>query len=62
VADNPHVRYFESRKRGYTTIDVEAGRITTKFRSVSDATDPAATVETLKSFIVEDGRPGAIGI
>lgn len=62
AADNPHVRYFESRKRGYVTVDVEAERLTTKFRSVSDATIPDATVETLKSFIVQDGRPGANSI
>ena len=59
AADNPHVRYFESRKRGYVTVDVEAERLTTNFRGVSDATDPNATVQTLKSFIVEDGHPGA---
>ena len=24
LADNPHVRYFESRKRGYTMLDIDA--------------------------------------
>jgi len=57
--DNPHVRYFESGKRDYSTIKIEPERITTRFRSVGDATSAKASV-TLKSLVVENGRPGAI--
>ena len=60
LPDNPHVRYFESRKRGYATLDIEAAQITARFRSLIDATDSNTEVETLKSFVIEDGRPGAI--
>jgi len=56
---NPHVRYFESRLRGYMTVDIAAKRMTTRFRAISDPKDPKAPISTLKSFVVEDGRPGA---
>jgi len=60
LADNPHVRYFEGRRRGYVSVDVTAAGMTTQFRAVSDVRDPKATVETLQSFVVENGRAGAM--
>ncbi len=60
LPDNPHVRYFESRKRGYSMLDIDAKTITARFRALADVTDPATEVETLKSFVVEDGRPGIV--
>jgi len=60
MPDNPHVRYFESRKRGYATLDIEPQCVTATFRSLADATDPNTEVETLKSFVVEEGRPGLV--
>ncbi len=60
LPDNPHVHYFESRQRGYATVQIEPERITTRFASVGDATSARAGVTTLQSFVVENGRPGAI--
>jgi alkaline phosphatase D len=60
LPDNPHVRFFESRFRGYACADITRGAMTTRFRVVSDVSMPDATVSTLKTFAVEDGRPGAI--
>ena len=57
---NPHVRYFESRKRGYAALDIGPDKIVTRFRSLSDVNDMAATVSTLKTFAVENGRPGVV--
>jgi alkaline phosphatase D len=57
---NPHVRYFESRQRGYVSVALTRQTMTTRFRAVSNVTDPTATVSTLRSFVVEDGRPGAL--
>jgi alkaline phosphatase D len=34
--------------------------MTTRLRTLSNARDPRATVSTLRSFVVESGRPGAI--
>ena len=60
LPDNPHVRYFESRRRGYAILDIDVKTITARFRALADVTDPATEVETLKSFVVEDGRPGVV--
>jgi alkaline phosphatase D len=56
---NPHVRYFESRQRGYVSVSLTRQTMTTRFRAVSNVTDPNATVSTLRTFVVEDGKPGA---
>jgi alkaline phosphatase D len=60
VAQNPHVRFFESRKRGYAVTDLTPDQMTTRLRTVSDAVDPAATIDTLAAFVVESGKPGAL--
>ena len=58
LPDNPHVRFFDSRVRGYAIVEVTPARMTTRFQAVSDAADANATVSTLRSFVVEDGHPG----
>jgi alkaline phosphatase D len=55
---NPHIKFFESRKRGYVSVDLTRKTLTAKYQTVSDVTDPAATLSTLKTFVVEDGKPG----
>jgi alkaline phosphatase D len=60
MPDNPHVRYFEGRHRGYVSVELTPERMTARLRTVSDAADPRATVATLRSFVVESGRPGAV--
>ena len=60
VRDNPQVRYFETRMRGYVCVDLTRERMETRFRSVADITDPQAAVTTLKTYVVENGRPGAV--
>jgi alkaline phosphatase D len=60
LPENPHVRYFESRQRGYVAVDLFRDRMETRLRVISDRRDPKATVSTLKRFVVESGKPGAI--
>jgi alkaline phosphatase D len=60
MPDNPHVRYFESRQRGYVLVELTPERMTTHLRNLSDVRDPQATVSTLRSYVVESGRPGAM--
>jgi alkaline phosphatase D len=60
MPDNPHVRFFESRQRGYVSVELTPERMTAHLRTVSDVRDPRATLSTLRSFIVESGRPGAL--
>jgi alkaline phosphatase D len=60
MPDNPHVHFFESSKRGYVCVDLERNKMTTRMRAVSDAHDPQAGISTLKTFVVEDGKPGPV--
>ncbi len=60
VPENPHIRFFESRKRGYVSVDLDRSRMQVRMRAVSDAHDPNAAISTLKTFAVENGKPGAV--
>ena len=60
LPDNPHVRFFESRRRGYVCVDLEREHMQVRMQVVSDAADPKAEVATLKAFAVESGRPGVV--
>ncbi|WP_308581295.1 alkaline phosphatase D family protein [uncultured Pseudomonas sp.] len=59
---NPHVKFFDSRQRGYVSVALDAQRMLTNFRVITDPRDLAATVSTLQSFVVEPGRAGAIAV
>jgi alkaline phosphatase D len=56
---NPHVRYFESRWRGYLFCEVTPGLWRTDLRIVDNVENAASRGRNLLSFYVEDGRPGA---
>jgi alkaline phosphatase D len=58
LTDNPHVRFFESRWRGYLRCVVDDRRWRTDLRVVDTVQRPGAAVRTLASFVVEDGWPG----
>ena len=58
VPENPHIHFFESRRRGYVLVEVAPERMDVAMRVVSDVTDPKATLSTLKRFVVENGRAG----
>jgi alkaline phosphatase D len=60
LPDNPHVRYFESRHRGYVSVDLSWEHMTTRMQVISDRRDPRATMATLRTFVVEAGKPGAV--
>jgi alkaline phosphatase D len=60
LPENPHVRYFESRHRGYVSADVTRDRMETRFQAISDRRDPKAGISTLKTFVVESGKAGAV--
>lgn len=56
---NPHIRFFDSRVRGYVSVDLTPERMLTSYRTISDVRDPQARLYTLNTWVVEDGRPGA---
>ncbi len=59
LRDNPHIRFFDNRRRGYTRCTIIRRRWYTDLRVVDTVERPGAGVRTLASFVVEDGRPGA---
>jgi alkaline phosphatase D len=60
LPDNPHVHFFESRRRGYVFVDLVPDHMQVQMRVVSDAHDPKAGISTLRTFAVESGRPGVV--
>jgi len=60
LSENPHVHFFESRRRGYVCVDLQRTQMQVRMRVVSDAHDPNAEISTLKIFAVENGRPGVV--
>lgn len=57
-SDNPHIRFANSTRRGYTVLEVTPQRCLARLRTVNEK-DPASPVQTLATWAVEDGRPGA---
>jgi alkaline phosphatase D len=58
--NNPHVKYLNPDRRGYTRCTITAEAWTSDYRVLPSATDPAAPAVTDSSWVVEDGRPGAV--
>lgn len=58
LSDNPHVKYFDSRVRGYVMAEATNDSLTVRFRALSDGRTPDATVSTLKTFAVENAKAG----
>jgi alkaline phosphatase D len=62
LPDNPHVHFFESRRRGYVIVDLKREQMQLRMRAVSDAHDPKADISTLKTYAVESGRAGVLEV
>ena len=56
---NPHLRYADAR-HGYARMMVTPAEWRTEFRAIEDVSDPATPIETIATWIVEDGVPGAM--
>ena len=59
LPENPHVRYFESRSRGYVRCTVTGAQWRTDLRALEHVRDSRAPIRTLATYVVESGRPGA---
>ena len=59
LSNNPHTKFFNGALRGYIRCDLTRDRWQSDYRVVSTITEPEATISTLASFVVEDGKPGA---
>lgn len=57
--DNPHIKYANPTRRGYTVLELSARRAVAHLRTLDDVKDPQSRIRTLARYAVEDGRPGA---
>jgi alkaline phosphatase D len=60
--DNPHVRFADGRRRGYVRVEVTPQQLRADLRAMRTVTQPRAECDTLASFVVHDGRPGAVRV
>lgn len=60
IPDNPHMHFFDSRTRGYVSVDVGRDRMTVRLQGVFNAMEPNSPASTMRTYTVEDGRPGAL--
>jgi alkaline phosphatase D len=58
LAKNPHIRFVDSSKRGYLRLEMTPARCVADLRAMESVQKADAACATLKSFVVEDGRPG----
>jgi alkaline phosphatase D len=59
-ADNPHVRFADGTRRGYVRVEVTPRQWRADLRAMRTVTQPRAECDTLATFVVDDGRPGAV--
>ena len=56
---NPHIT-FRNNNRGYVLCELDRHRWTSHYRTVPTVLQRDVPASTLASFVVEDGRPGAV--
>ncbi len=59
LPQNPHVKYFESRHRGYAMCRIDSRGMAVDLRTVDTVRAPVSGGKTLASFMIEAGKPGA---
>lgn len=58
--NNPHVKYLNPDLRGYTRCTITPDEWRADYRVVPSATDPTTPAVTDSTWVVENGRPGAL--
>ena len=59
IPGNPHIKFFDSRLRGYVHCTVTRDRWVSQLQVVDTVETPNASLRTLATFEVYDGQPGA---
>lgn len=59
LAENPHILYANSTRRGYTVLELSARRGLAHLRTLDDVRNPQSGIKSLVRFAVEDSKPGA---
>ena len=60
LPDNPHIHFVDDRKRGYSLVDVTPERWTLQMKEMNSVYDPTSQAVTRKTYVVENGKPGAV--
>jgi alkaline phosphatase D len=60
LAHNPHLQYGRSDRRGFVMMEVTPARTTAMFQGLDDVATADSGISTLASFVVEDGKTGAV--
>jgi alkaline phosphatase D len=56
-AENPHLKWHSAR-RGYVVCTVASQQTRADYRTLPFVSKPGAPIQTMRSFVVESGRPG----
>lgn len=59
LPENPHVKFFESRLRGYVQCSITPQQWVSQLQVVDTVKEPGAEIRTLESFAIAAGKPGA---
>lgn len=57
VGTNPWLKFYNNR-RGYVRTTITPTQLQADFRAVAKVSEHGAAATTVKSFVIEDGRPG----
>ena len=60
-SENPH-RLFQCDRRGYVTVDVTPEAWTADFRTVDTISTPTSPAQTVATYEVANGEPGAVRV
>src|SRR5262249_792075 len=60
LADNPHIRFGNGTRRGYVRMEITRDRLRPDLGPRRTAPRAGAEGAPLATFVVEDGRPGAV--
>ncbi len=61
-SENPHVKHFDARPGGYVRRSLTRDLWRSDMRLAGSILDRRSPVSTVASFVVEDGRPGAVRV
>lgn len=60
VAQNPHIKYGRSDRRGYVMMELKPSAATVRFQALDDVRSADSGRFTAASFALEDGRAGVV--
>ena len=60
VAQNPHIKFGRSDKRGFMLLEFSQTKLMTYFIALNDVSKADSGITKLASFVVEDGKTGVV--